>query len=333
MPAQTGSIDLQVLNGVASYASHKTVTAYVEDYQGHVIPVTYECEVKAIIDGGNFYSVGSHDSNPETEYSRMGIAAEGMDYKFYSQLPPGIMDLITSFVFGQMGLHGDKIKAFGGHTQREEDDPEEDAIEGVKYKPYGEYGPDYIELGKADEIENADGTAFSGTHSPDRNIMRMSGGWVNKKDALQFFQHYKWEGQSGAWIREFYNGKPLVCRPAWEFAPGDRYEYTGYLDLGGIYANSRKDVRFTIPLNRPIADEVAMVEVAGTLSQLLVNGTTVVSASSPEDFADGASLNVYETEWGESGIRVCLRRDTAWSNGASGSGAGVRLTNLVINFY
>lgn len=333
MPAQTGSIDLASLNGVASYEGEQTVTAYVEDYQGHKTPVVYDCETKAIIDTGNFHTNGSHDSEPEVEYSRIGIAGQGMDYKFYSQLPPGIYDLKTSFIYGNMGLHGDKITAYGGHTQREEDDPEEDAMEAVKYKPYGEYGPDYLELGQADEIEKADGTAFPNTHSPDRNVMRVAGGWVNKKDALQFFQHYRWEGQSGAWIREFYNGDPIPCRPAWEYAPGDRYEYTGYLDLGGIYANSRKDVRFTIPLSRPIADEVTMVEVAGTLSQLLVNGTTVVSASSPEDFADGASLNVYETEWGESGIRVCLRRNTAWSNGTSGSGAGVRLTNLVINFY
>ena len=130
-------------------------------------------------------------------------------------------------------------------------------------------------------------------------------------------------------VKAFYP-TPIDVRPAWEYAPGDT-ETGKQINLAALYTNGRKDLRFFLPLSRPISKEVTAVDFHCVLRSVYVNGTAVHNAAQnvPDD-TEGYTLASVIPAPG--GLTIWIRRATAWSNGTNNAAAMIQLTSWSATF-
>lgn len=130
-------------------------------------------------------------------------------------------------------------------------------------------------------------------------------------------------------VKSFYP-TPIDVRPAWEYAPGDSVS-GAQINLSALFTNSRKDLRFFLPLSRPISAAVDTIDFHCVLRSVYVNGTAVHNAAQnvPDD-TNGYTLASVIPQPG--GLTIWIRRTTAWSNGTNNAAAMIQLTSWSAEF-
>ena len=226
--------------GIFQNYGETTVTAQVETAEGTYTPVTYQMKHKTRIGGGQLKLDGTYTNGDDENLLELGLAAEGMNYDFLQNVPSTHS---TSYPYAAMNLRGSRMTGEAGFGTAEE------LREAVKYNARGRYAPDFIVLGEAEKITAEDGTAAHPGYMPDRNLLRMTGGWVMPWDAFVFEQYYR-SGQDGS-VSYLYD--PAIYRPALCYTLQDDIAFTEFYVTGNL-SNSRTELRFSIPLQRPIGD-------------------------------------------------------------------------------
>lgn len=226
--------------GIFQNYGETLVTAQVETDEGVYTPTTYQIKHKTRIGGGKLTLDGHQGEAADENLLELGLAAEGMNYDFLKNVPSTHS---TAYPYSGMSLRGARMTGEAGFGLSEEN------REVVKYNALGRYAPDFIVLGEAENITDEQGGSPHPGYMPDRNLLRMTGGWAMPADALVFEQYYK-QGQDGT---VYYQYDPAIYRPAWCYTLNDDIAYTEFYVTGNI-ANNRTELRFSIPLQRPIGD-------------------------------------------------------------------------------
>lgn len=292
-----------------------TVTAQVETAEGVYTPQTYDVDHITRISGGLLRLLATiDDAQTQTELFSLGLAGEGMSYDFYKDNN----DSGSTFSYPYAGLNFNAPTVTGKSgiiwTQNRGTT--------ATYTPYAHISPDTLVLGGYKNLV----TQIAG-EVPNRNPLHLNGGWVSPENAIFLEQHYQIVEIPGGTSKEWYDFKRRV---AWEICPGDNLEI-GMWRGAGIYSNSKKDIRITIPLCRPISADVKTIEVFCTVNRAWQQGTAIVSANVD------TSGSVVES-WNLTGVVVSIRKDdgTAWSGTSTGTNnapIAVQLLNLQLIFW
>lgn len=286
---------------------------------------SYNVTSKTRIDAGELTVDGRKEGGAEdTTFADVGVLANS-NYSIYggalvyplAEEPPRDY----KFPRGEIVLKGEKQSIPCGQGSTEESDLWETDGKGF---PAARFSTERIELGLVEDYQRDDEQSL-GQNMPQRNTLTLAGGFNGYKKAIVFTQRYNtYYGYDSNFYKTYYN--PADPRAvSWEYIPGDICEY-GYWYGGAIFTNSRADFRFTLPLARPISDEVTAIEVDGAVIRAWVNGTPVVSGSVPPD-------TVSIESWNEHGIVCAFRKTGGWSSsGTNNSAAALQLGDIIITF-
>lgn len=301
--------------GIFDNHGESEVTAQVETAEGVYTPQTYDVDHITRISGGLLRLLATiDDAQTQTELFSLGLAGEGMSYDFYKDNN----DSGSTFSYPYAGLNFNAPTVTGKSgiiwTQNRGTT--------ATYTPYAHISPDTLVLGGYKNLV----TQIAG-EVPNRNPLHLNGGWVSPENAIFLEQHYQIVEIPGGTSKEWYDFKRRV---AWEICPGDNLEI-GMWRGAGIYSNSKKDIRLTIPLCRPISADVKTIEVFCTVNRAWQQGTAIVSANVD------TSGSVVES-WNLTGVVVSIRKDdgTAWSGTSTGTNnapIAVQLLNLQLIFW
>lgn len=286
---------------------------------------SYNVTSKTRIDAGELTVDGRKEGGAEdTTFADVGVLANS-NYSMYggalvyplAEEPPRDY----KFPRGEIILKGEKQAIPCGQGSTEESDLWETDGKGF---PAARFSTERIEIGLVEDYQRDDEQSI-GQNMPQRNTLTLAGGFNGYKKAIVFTQRYNtYYDYDSNFYKTYYN--PADPRAvSWEYIPGDFCNY-GYWYGGAIFTNSRADFRFTLPLARPISDEVTTIEVDGAVVRAWVNGTTVVSGSVSPD-------TVSVESWNEHGIVCAFRKTGGWSSsGTNNSAAALQLGDIVITF-
>lgn len=322
-------------NGEFQNADSKELTAYLEKTEGTKTTFTYTVDVKTKIDAGELTVTGRKtsptDDGVDTVFTDEGLQSDSMDYSFYEQLPDDIPDTSLIYPHGGMIARGNQIQSYGGVGDGNHDED----CDHVLYRPKGIFTPDYVELGNPENPVFADGD-FAGesyTDGIDRNVLRLTGGWIERREAIMFQQHYEHAKDLSGDVRDFYE-KPVICRPAWDIVPREGI-YIEKVYAFGCLVNGKQDIMVTIPLARPLGEDVVSVKIAGTVHAR--QGSTVLLNNVDFDSGiDGTGYD-YATDFflsHDSNISMRIRKFSgSWSAGTLYGVCFVTLTDVMIEAF
>lgn len=312
--------------GVFQSYGTKTLTSEIKTGQSTTQTVTYTVESKTRLEGGELTVEGKKTTDTEnTEFTDIGLQSDDIDYDFYQQIPDDIPNTSLAYPHGGVVARGDRVTAFGGTGV----DQAAADVDTIKYRPTGVLTPDYLQLGEAGKPVYTDGTAY--TKTPDRNILRLSGGWVERREAILYKEYINNSKDAQGVVRTFYDS-PIIHRPAWEVALTDYlYQDGGFLTVGWLVA-SKKKLQLFFPLTRPIGEDVLGLEIDFVLHRAYTaNGTGVVT-SDQNCWMGSGELEVSSVSWGDLGIRVIVENIGAasWSAGSNNGMVFCEINDLVI---
>ena len=308
--------------GLFQNYDESTVTAEVETSSGTYTPTTYDVKHKVVINDGLLSLNANIDNSAnEDELLSLGLSGEGMNYSYYGAKETGED---TSFPFARLKLEGAKVNGrYGTGPGMWENAP-------MVYTPTGFYTPDYIELGRADNMTDP-GTGDPVSGNPNRNVLHIGGGWSSFYDSIWFQQFYKVE----RWIDGTSTRKNRYIddkrRLSWEMVPWDVLTIGQWLGTGFLH-NSKKDIAVTIPIGHLISSDVTKVSFEADVHRVWQNGTTLVSS---DVSVAGDSYFGEVMSWGPAGIVLSIRKDdwSAWSSsGTSDSAVAIWIENLAFGF-
>ena len=312
--------------GIFQSYGTKTLTSEIETRPGTKQTVTYTVETKTRLDGGEMTVVGKRTTDTETtEYADYGLQSDDVDYDFYEQIPSDLPRASLSYPHGGMVARGDRVEAFGGSGI----DQHIADLDTIKYRPKGTFAPDYVELGRPDDPITTGGVAY--TKTPDRNILRLSGGWVERREAILYIEYMYNGADAQGTVRTFYD-PPVIHRPAWEVALTDfLYQDGGLLVVGWITTNKTK-LQLFIPLNRPIGEDVLGLEIEFVLHRAFTASGTGVVTSDQNCWMGSGELEIREVTWGDLGIRVKVENvnSPSWSAASNNGMVFCEINDLVI---
>ena len=300
-----------------------SVTAQVETSSGSYTPVTYSIDHVTEIYQGLIRLLAKINGNvTEEELFRLGLAADGMNYKYYDAA--GASDN-KSFPYAELNLEGPRVDGHAGTT------PGYQTSDFVTYIPKGLFTPDYIELGQAGDMQDGNGDSTTGL--PNRNLLHLGAGWANYQDAIWFHQFYKteqWTDGHSTYKNRYLNYKR---RLAWELIPWDDIRIGDWCGCG-ILTNNKCDIRITLPFGRPISSECTALNLAVTVDRVMQNDTVLVSTPVDISLHSQAQAGGLVYSWSSTGlITLYLRKpdESAWSNqGTNRAAVTVQLTNIVV---
>lgn len=312
--------------GVFQSYGTKTLTSEIETGPSTTQTVTYEVESKTRLDGGEMTVDGKRITDTDTtEYTDYGLQSDDVDYSFYAQIPSDLPRTSLSYPHGGMIARGDRVEAFGGSGT----DQHIADLDTIKYRPQGTFAPDYVELGKPDEPILSGGTAY--TKTPDRNILRLSGGWVERREAILYKEYMSIAADAQGTVRTFYDS-PIIHRPAWDVALTDYlFQDGGFLTVGWLVA-SKKKLQLFFPLTRPIGEDVLGLEIDFVLHRAYTATGTGVVTSDQNCWMGSGELEVSSVSWGDLGVRVIVENIGAasWSAGSNNGMVFCEINDLVI---
>lgn len=304
-----------------------TVTAQVETSSGVYTPVTYDVKHTLAIDDGLMQLTGEvDDSGEDIELFSLGLEGEGMDYQFYDATPGGDS---TSYPYTDLKLAGSRIegRARDGNTGG----GQHTAAIPVTYIPRAVVNPDYIELGQAYDMKDSNGDPVN--QPPNRNLLHLSAGWVKPEESIYFMRYYG--SGSDPWGQITARYYRIKKRVAWEYADGDwagasprRITFYG----AGILIDSKREVRITVPVCRPIAQEIELSHTSadGSIIRMWQNGSVLLSNDAGV-VADDTNVIAIS----DGGVVLGLRKQngTAWTSGGTDkSVVAVEVIDISITF-
>ena len=277
------------------------VTAQVETAQGTYTPTQYTINHKTRIASGKLSLKGQQTGGTERTYMDVGLAAEGMNYEYYESVYS--TGHSTSYPYASVDLYGDQIDGLGERNLQT-------GGEDITYTPAGHYTPDYLIVGAADNISDI-------VYNPDRNTMKVAGGWGTYTDALVYTQYYTWDVSEGVVTRTFYDG--IERRPSWEYAIGDVVRLfddnmgDNRIICAGYITDSQTTLWFQLPLTRPFARDVDTVTLEGSWKARLEGSYIAGGGSSYASLTD-YTITTKITAAGLS-VKVKKNNNGTWASG------------------
>lgn len=311
-----------LLTGRFTNYDESTVTAQVETAEGVYTPVTYDVKHTLVVDDGLMNLSGTVDDSTETtEFFELGLKGEGMTYPVYG---PTLAGEDRSYPYAGLDLRGPRING------RVSGDPDQQGYTSTPatFVPGAVITPDYIEIGQTNDIQDPS-TGNPLDALPNRNMLHLSAGWSDYKDAIYLQQNYRsirWAGHDPEY-RTWY--EDIKRRVVWEGCPEDVISIQLWYGCA-ILVNNKKEIRVTIALGRPISSQVNRINFSCGVLRMWQNGTTLVSSSI------AAFTNNEVVSWGNEGVTVIIRKDdgSAWSSsGTNASAVALELEAVTAMLY
>lgn len=315
-----------------------TVTAQVETSSGVYTPVTYDVKHTLVIDDGLMQLTGEvDDSGEDIELFALGLNGEGMDYEYYGAAEQNVD---KSYPYTGLNLSGSRINGAAGTTLDSWNS------EAVTYIPKAVLTPDYIELGRAEDMKDSNDDPVT-DESPNRNMLHLGAGWSNYKDSIYLQQNYIvdswWSGQV-----EYHNRYVNIKRRvSWELNPFDKTYYAAWYGVG-FFIDSKREVRLTLPVSRPINyQNISRVEGSFYLLRMWQNGSVIYTSGDDvgtrcvmySNYAEKEPLPVSRIySKGENDITIGIRReddkDAPWTSGGTDRApVCIELRAITVSFY
>lgn len=315
-----------------------TVTAQVETSSGVYTPVTYDIKHTLAIDDGLMQLTGEVDNSGEDiELFALGLNGEGMDYEYYGAADQNVD---KSYPYTGLNLSGSRINGAAGTVLDSWNS------EAVTYIPKAVMTPDYIELGRADDMLDSNDDPVT-NEPPNRNMLHLGAGWSNYKDSIYLQQNYIvdswWSGQV-----EYHNRYvSYKRRVSWELNPYDSTYYAAWYGVG-FFIDSKREVRLTLPVSRPINyQSISRVEGSFYLLRMWQNGSVIYTSGDDvgtrcvmySNYAEKEPLPVSRIySKGENDITIGIRReddkDAPWTSGGTDRApVCIELRAITVSFY
>lgn len=308
----------------------KTLTGYVESTDGGTpIESEYDVTTKTRIDNGELTVVGARvpaegeEADDDTTFGNYGLQANSVDYEFYEQLPGDIPQTSLTYPHGGVTSRGGLVTSFGGTGKDQHDED----VDSVRYNPKSELTPDYVELGKPENPVH-DGGEFDGVSYPytvDRNVLRLTGGWVERREAILFKKYYDHAQDYQGHVRDFYD-EPIICRPAWDIVPGETITLD-HVRVVGLLSSGKNTISLTVPLSRPWSEDVISCDMLLTVTAR--QGSTVLlnNADVAPDWQGFGYDYCEELYLSDAGLTFRIHKFTGtWSSGTAYGMVFVTLT-------
>lgn len=312
--------------GIFQSYGTKTLTSTIRTGWSTTETVTYTVESKTRLDGGELTVEGKKTTDTEdTEFTDIGLQSDDIDYDFYQQIPDDIPHTSLAYPHGGMVARGDRVTSFGGTGV----DQAAADVDTIKYRPTGVLTPDYLQLGEAGDPVYTDGTAYD--KIADRNVLRLSGGWAERRESIMYIENCTHEYNYQGDIRTFRN-PPIINRPAWEVSLSDfLYQDGGFLTVGWITTNKTK-LQLFFPFVRPVGEDVLGLEFDFVLHRAYTASGTGVVTSDQNCWMGSGELEVREVTWGDLGARVIVENVNApsWSAASNNGMVFCEIYDLVI---
>lgn len=286
--------------GIFQNYGESQVTAQVETTEGGYTPTTYQLQHKTRIANGQLTLDGRPTGGDEVELLQLGLAAEGMTYDFYETVPAGHD---TSYPYAGQILRGARMQGQIGVGLLEEERQD------VLYNARGRFSPDVVVIGETENITDLQGGSPHPGYIQDRNELQLAAGFTLLDNAIVFKQRYK-VGQDGS-VYFMYN--PLIRRPVWSYSLEDVVTWTEFYCSGNL-GNSRTELRFSLPLPRPIGDDqVKGVLITGSLFSVWQYNSKLIERQSLDDYCKITYNNQPFENMDEVSIQVNLtKRSGNW---------------------
>lgn len=286
--------------GIFQNYGESQVTAQVETTEGGYTPTTYQLQHKTRIANGQLTLDGRPTGGDEVELFQLGLAAEGMTYDFYETVPAGHD---TSYPYAGQILRGARMQGQIGVGLLEEERQD------VLYNARGRFSPDVVVIGETENITDLQGGSPHPGYIQDRNELQLAAGFTLLDNAIVFKQRYK-VGQDGS-VYFMYN--PLIRRPVWSYSLEDVVTWTEFYCSGNL-GNSRTELRFSLPLPRPIGDDqVKGVLITGSLFSVWQYNSKLIERQSLDDYCKITYNNQPFENMDEVSIQVNLtKRSGNW---------------------
>lgn len=255
-----------------SYGTRQLSTT-IYPVTGSPTVISYTAQEKTNIDAGVLSVIGKKETDPdtkETTFTSLGVRTTDAVRERYPGDPSALSNDTLAYPHGGVLSRGYRVEAYGGSG----DILAENKVT-AEYNPLSILTPDRLELGKADNPAYSSGT----NNAPDRNVLQVNGGWVNKENAILFFrycnpyQRYSIDEEgSGTWEDHIMFDPWPTNNPssvAWDLAPGDEIDITNGDDpvvyCMGTLINGKKEIVFQLPLSRPVSPYSIYIHIDGTI--------------------------------------------------------------------
>lgn len=255
-----------------SYGTRQLSTT-IYPVTGSPTVISYTAQEKTNIDAGVLSVIGKKETDPdtkETTFTSLGVRTTDAVRERYPGDPSALSNDTLAYPHGGVLSRGYRVEAYGGSG----DILAENKVT-AEYNPLSILTPDRLELGKADNPAYSSGT----NNAPDRNVLQVNGGWVNKENAILFYRYYNPyqrysidEEGSGTWEDHIMFDPWPTNNPssvAWDLAPGDEIDITNGDDpvvyCMGTLINGKKEIVFQLPLSRPVSPYSIYVHIDGTI--------------------------------------------------------------------
>lgn len=319
--------------GVFQSYGVRTLSATITAAGGAQTVVTYDTAEKTKIDAGVVTVTGKKTTDPdtaETVFSDLGVrASDGIRKRYAAGYPSDLSDTTYAYPHGGIVSRGYRVTAYGGQG----DTSRENRVT-AEYNPRSILTPDLLELGEAENPTYSSGSY----NAPDRNILQLNGGWVNKEDSVLFYRHattYQYyDPDTQTWSdRLRFQQNPEPSRVAWDLSPGDTVEFTGVYCMG-VLGNNKLEIMFQLPLVRPISPDAQFIHIDGTIHAR--QGSTVICNQDIFDsYIDTGAHYFSKIEASVAGLSLKLHHYTgspsSWSTGTLYAPVFITLNNVTLS--
>lgn len=319
--------------GILQSYGVRTLSATITAAGGTQTVITYDTTEKTKIDAGVITVTGKKTTDPdtaETVFTDMGVrAADGIRKRYAAGYPSDLSDTTYAYPHGGIVSRGYRVTAYGGsgYTSRENRVTAE-------YNPRSILTPDQLELGQAENPTYSGGS----NNAPDRNVLQLNGGWVNKEDSVLFYRHattYQYyDPDTQTWSdRLRFQQNPEPSRVAWDLSPGDTVEFSGVYCMG-VLGNNKLEIMFQLPLVRPISPDAQFIHIDGTIHAR--QGSTVICNQDIFDsYIDAGAHYFSKIEASVAGLSLKLHHyagsPSSWSTGTLYAPVFITLNNVTLS--
>ena len=172
---------------------------------------------------------------------------------------------------------------------------------------------------------------------PAYNGMDVAAGNSNRELALLFNNRFKTvdgidpDTQEPISYREYISPDydSLPDSAVWPYKPGDVLEWNDSYVATGRFYNGRKDLRFLLPLNRPVSDYVTTCTFTGYIQIVTVAGGTSITANLT---VPSSAISVIKCAPTPAGLDVWLRKSTAFTSGTDNNPCNILFTRWGVTF-
>lgn len=317
---------------------------------------TWNIDLDVHIQNGAYTIVGSH-TNTESNYSSVVPVKETtyIDFGIQTGFPVGAPDygftdfdgFQEPFAYAGFVASGDRIKDKGIWYGEEGgvDYYDTGKISDVYWTPTSWLTPTSLILGAPKDCYRTWNPSDSeiieeldGEHQAAFNTLEINAGAVNVKDSIIFRENVGLAQGSSGLVRTFRNNPegegvvhPYIYRPVWPYMPGDTIVTDGVRGIicSGYLTSNSAELRFFVPLSRPIDSTVTSVTITSGTLVARQGGSYVIGSAATAITSFTRTIHFSR----ESGVWVQVKKtDSSAFSGTNNETVSVQAYSLNIKF-